>query len=180
MKSWMLRSIAFGLCLMAPALAAAQPQANSNAFAAEIGAFAPRSALLDGSLAMNLSYEYYLSPQLSWRTSFGWTDPGFNGPGIDSVRQIPLRLDVNYAFEGTPWRPFVGAGIGLHFLQFRNNGQKIGDTEAEPSVSVLGGIEYAMNRSVSWTGGLRYQAVGNTRGLDTSGLTVTAGIKTYF
>ena len=146
----------------------------------DLGVFHPQSNLLDNSMAMNLGYEYYLSPNLSWRASLGWANPGFSAPGIDSVRHVPFHGDVNYNWDSGEWRPFVGAGVGADFLQFRTNGQTIGGTEAAATLNIGGGTEYFINKTVSWKGEMRYHLVSSTRGLDPSGLAITVGIKTYF
>ncbi len=178
-------SLVVGFCVTAPFIATAQAQGRvphraSTAFGIDVGALLPKSDLLDNSLLVNVNYEYYVTPRVSLRGSFGWTDPEFNAIGYDSLRQIPIRLDLDYNWEGGAWHPFVGAGFGAYFMQFRNNGQTIGETETEPGVNFQGGFEYFFNRRVSWKGEARYQAVGKARGVDSSGLALTAGLKAYF
>ena len=115
---------------------------------------------------------------MSFRTGFGWSNPAFGGGPVDSLRQMPLRLDVNYNWEGGRWHPFVGTGVGV-LLQFRSNGSSIGETETRFGLNTGGGLEYFFNRSVALKGEGRYHAVTNARGLDPSGIALTAGLKTY-
>jgi hypothetical protein len=176
-------SLGLAACLAIPVTANAQgrvPHHASTAFGIDVGALLPKTDILDNALLVNVNYEYYATPRVSLRGSFGWTSPEFNVGGVDSLRQIPLRLDVNYNWEGGAWHPFVGAGFGAYFMQFRNNGQTIGDTETEPGVNFQGGFEYFFNRRVAWKGEARYQVVGKARGVDSSGLALTAGLKAYF
>jgi hypothetical protein len=173
----------FGFCVIAPVLAAAQvrvPHAESTALGFDVGAFTPRSDLLDGGGLMSVNYDYYVTPRVSLRSSFGWTTQEFDASGPDSLRQMPLRLDMNYNWERGEWHPFVGAGVGAYFMQFRSNGQTLGDTETTFGANLGGGIEYFFNRAVAFKGEGRYHAVQSVRGVQPSGLAFTAGLKTYF
>lgn len=171
-------------CIAWPGLAVAQeraPHAGSTAVGFDVGAFVPAESELDNALIFSALLEYYLTPRVSLRTDFGLTDPGFSRESADSLRQIPLRLDVNYNWERGKWHPFVGAGVGAYFLRFKDNGQAFGDTETKPGVNVGGGIEYFTGRTVSLKGEARYHAIGNTRaGTDPSGFVVTGGLKKYW
>ena len=173
-----------GSCITWPGVAAAQeraPHAGSTAVGFDVGAFIPAESELDNALIFSALLEYYLTPRISLRTDFGLTDPGFARESADSLRQIPLRLDVNYNWERGKWHPFVGAGVGAYFLRFKDNGQAFGDTETKPGFNVGGGIEYFTGRTVSLKGEARYHAIGNTRaGTDPSGLVVTGGLKKYW
>jgi opacity protein-like surface antigen len=90
------------------------------------------------------------------------------------------RPRLGPAWEGGRWHPFVGTGVGAYFLQFRSNGSTIGETETGFGLNTGGGLEYFFNRSVALKGEGRYHAVTNARGLDPSGIALTAGLKTYF
>lgn len=183
MSRLIIGSLVFGLCITAPVLATAQgrvPHEESTALGFDVGAFMPRSELLDGAGLMSVNYDYYVTPRVSLRSSFGWTNPEFDASGPDSLRQMPLRLDMNYNWEGGAWHPFVGAGLGAYFMQFRNNGQTIGDSETKLGVNLGGGLEYFFNRTVALKGEGRYHAVQKARGVQPSGLALTAGLKTYF
>jgi opacity protein-like surface antigen len=151
------------------------------AVGADVGAFIPRESQLDTALIVNALVEYYLTPRVSLRTDIGLTDPGFSRESSDSLRQIPLRLDVNYNWEGGKWHPFVGAGVGAYFIQFKDNGESLGGSDTEPGFNLGGGIEYFTGRTVSLKGEARYHIIGKTRaGQDASGLVFTGGIKKYW
>ena len=132
-------------------------------------------------LLVNALLEYYVTPRVSLRTSFGLTDPGHRTEAADSLRQVPLRLDVNYNWEGGRWHPFVGAGVGAYFLQFKDNDQPFGDSETKAGFNLGGGMEYFFNRTLAFKGEGRYHILGKAQGgQDPSGLALTAGLKTYF
>ena len=171
-------------CVAWPGVAAAQervPHTGTTAVGVDVGAFVPNEDQLDSALIFSVLLEYYLTPRVSVRTDFGLTDPGFGAESSDSLRQIPLRVDVNYNWERGKWHPFVGAGAGAYFLRFKDNGQAIGDTETKPGFNLGGGIEYFTGRTVALKGEARYHVIGNTRsGLDPSGVVLTAGLKKYW
>ena len=171
-------------CIIWPGVAAAQeraPHAGSTAVGIDVGAFIPAETQFDTAPVINALLEYYLTPRVSLRTNFGLTDPGFSRESTDSLRQIPLRLDANYNWEGGKWHPFVGAGIGAYFLQLKDNGRAFGESETKPGFNLGGGIEYFTGRTVSLKGEARYHVIGNTRGgQDPSGLVITGGLKKYW
>jgi opacity protein-like surface antigen len=173
-----------GCCIIRPGVAAAQeraPHAGSTAVGIDVGAFMPADDQLDNALILNALLEYYVTPRVSLRTDFGLTDPGFARESSDSLRQIPLRVDVNYNWEGGKWHPFVGAGVGAYFLTLKDNGQPFGGTETKPGFNMGGGVEYFTGRTVSLKGEARYHVIGNTRaGQDPSGLVFTGGLKKYW
>jgi opacity protein-like surface antigen len=177
-------SLVLGLCLLASSVATAQerePHSGSMAAGFDIGAFVPKDGTFESSLVLNALYEYYLTPRVSLRTEFGWADPSFKREGSDSLRQLPLRLDVNYNWEGGKWHPFVGAGVGAYFLQTRDNGQSFGDSETNAGFNFGGGAEYFLTRNFSLKGEGRYHVIDDTRsGLDPSGFAITGGVKKYF
>jgi opacity protein-like surface antigen len=157
------------------------PHTGSTAVGIDVGAFMPSADELDNALIVSALLEYYVTPRVSLRTDFGLTDPGFARESTDSLRQIPLRVDVNYNWEGGKWHPFVGAGVGAYFLRFKDNGQAIGDSETKAGFNVGGGVEYFTGRTVSLKGEARYHMIDNMRsGQDPSGLVVTGGLKKYW
>jgi opacity protein-like surface antigen len=184
MSKRFLGSVVLSSCLMLPTEGAAQervPHTGQTALGVDIGAFVPKDDQFDEALLINALFEYYLTPRVSLRTSFGLTDPGYRTESIDSLRQVPLRVDVNYNWEGGRWHPFVGAGVGAYFLQFKDNNQPFGDSETKPGFNLGGGVEYFFTRTVAFKGEGRYHILGNAQGgQDPSGLALTAGLKTYF
>jgi opacity protein-like surface antigen len=175
--------LALSSCILGSGVAVAQeraPHTGSTAVGVDVGMFVPRETQLDNALIVNALIEYYLTPRVSLRTGFGLTDPGFSQQAT-SLRQIPLRADVNYNWEGGKWHPFVGAGVGAYFLQPKIDGHSFGDSETKPGFNMGGGIEYFTSRTVSLKGEARYQIIGNTRsGQDPSGLVLTGGLKKYW
>ena len=173
-----------GLCAISPSVVAAQervPRQGSTAVGVDVGAFVPADDQFDNALIINGLFEYYVTPRVSLRTDFGLADPGLKREAVDSLRQVPLRLDLNYNWEGGRWHPFVGAGVGAYFLQFKDNNRAFGESETKAGFNVGSGIEYFMNRSVTLKGEARYHAIGTARGgQDPSGWALTAGLKRYF
>jgi hypothetical protein len=157
------------------------PHTGSTAVGFDVGMFVPKEPALDNALIVNVNIEYYLDPRVSLRTGFGLTDPGFANAGNDSLRQVPLHLDINYNWEGGKWHPFVGAGAGAYFLQSKRDGHSFGESETKPGFDFGGGVEYFTSRTVSLKGEARYQVIGTTRsGQDPSGLVLTGGLKKYW
>jgi opacity protein-like surface antigen len=176
--------LALGLCVMWSGAAMAQeraPHAGSTAVGIDVGAFIPRETQLETAPIVNALLEYYLTPRVSVRTDFGLTNPPFSRESVDSLRQIPLRVDANYNWEGGKWHPFVGAGVGAYFLQFKDNGHAFGESETKPGFNLGAGLEYFTGRTVSVKGEARYHMIGHTRsGQDPSGLVFTGGLKKYW
>jgi opacity protein-like surface antigen len=180
LKRFVLTSVALIWCAALPSAASAQervPHEGSTAVGIDVGAFIPSDDLFDTAPIISVLYEYYVTPRVSLRTDFGWTNTGF---GSQSLRQLPLRLDVNYNWERGKWHPFVGAGAGAYFMQFKNNGESFGDTETKAGLNAGGGIEYFLNRTVTLKGEARYHSIANVAGRDPSGFAITGGLKTYF
>ena len=112
-----------------------QPHTGSEAVGFEVGAFVPNDDQFNSDLLVNGLFEYYVRPRVSLRTEFGLTDPGHTREPVHLLRQVPLRLDVNYNWEGGVWHPFVGAGIGAYFLRNKDNGVPFGNTFTEPGIN---------------------------------------------
>jgi hypothetical protein len=174
-----------GAALLAPPSAWSQeqrqPHTGSQAVGFEIGSFIPDNDAFQRDLLVNGLFEYYVRPRVSLRTEFGYTDPGHRREPVDSLRQIPLRLDVNYNWEGGAWHPFVGAGMGVYFLRQKDNGRPFGETTTEPGMNVGAGMEYFLSRTVSFKGEGRYHWIGTPiNGPDVSGWAITGGLKKYY
>ncbi|HKE86890.1 MAG TPA: outer membrane beta-barrel protein [Vicinamibacterales bacterium] len=191
MRRLIVSTLMLTLLLALPEIASAQrrapapsrervPAAGTVAAGIDVGVLLPTNDGLSNSALINVLYEYYMHPRVSVRTEFGWSNPAFGGGAIDSLRQMPLRFDVNYNWEGGRVHPFVGTGVGIYFLQFRTGGTSVGDTEQRLGLNTGGGFEYFLNRSVTFKTEGRYHAVANARGQDPSGVALTVGLKTYF
>jgi opacity protein-like surface antigen len=175
-------SLVVGVLAMAPAAVVAQervPHAGSTAVGFDVGAFMPSDDQLDTAPVLGATFEYYLTPRVSLRTGFGFADPGFQSD--NSLRQVPLKVDLNYNWEGGRWHPFVGTGIGAYFLQMKNNGRPAGDQETKFGFNLGGGVEYFLGPRIAVKGEGRYHMIEDAEsGFDPSGLGLSIGVKTYF
>jgi opacity protein-like surface antigen len=183
MRRLFCRATVLGLLVISPTVVAGQervPHKGTVAAGIEVGTFVPADDSFDSSLLVNGLYEYYVTPRVSLRTEVGWANPGLSRSAIE-LRQIPLRLDLNYNWEGGRWHPFVGTGLGAYFLQVKNNNQPFGSSETKAGFNVGGGVEYFVHRTVSFKGEARYHRIGSSQFVQNpSGVAVTGGLKTYF
>jgi opacity protein-like surface antigen len=174
--------VVIGVLVMAPAAVVAQervPHAGSTAVGFDAGAFVPSDDRLDTAPVLGALFEYYLTPRVSLRTGFGFADPSFQSD--NSLRQVPLKVDLNYNWEGGRWHPFVGTGIGAYFLQPKSNGTPSGEQETKFGFNLGGGVEYFLNPRVAIKGEGRYHIIEDAAtGFDPSGLGFGVGLKTYF
>ena len=176
-------SLVIGLLVATPVVGVAQervPHTGSTAVGFDVGAFMPSDDQLDMAPVLGALFEYYLTPRVSIRTGFGFSNPSFQGDS--SLRQVPLRADLNYNWERGKWHPFVGTGVGAYFLQQKNSGGRpFGEQETKFGFNLGGGMEYFLNRRVAVKGEGRYHMIENaTTGVDPSGLGLSVGLKTYF
>ena len=176
--------LAIGLLVITPAAGLAQervPHRGSTAVGIDFGAYVPSTDQLDIAPVIGALFEYYLTPRVSIRTGFGMADPSFDGSG-DSLRQVPVRADLNYNWERGKWHPFVGTGVGAYFLQNKaSNGTAFGNQETKFGFNLGGGVEYFLNRRVAVKGEGRWHMIENaSSGLDPSGVALSVGLKTYF
>src|SRR5260370_20072559 len=99
MRKFLIGSLVLAVCALCAPNASAQdrrgrqPHTGSEAVGFEVGAFVPNDAQFDSDLLINGLFEYYVRPRVSLRTEFGFTDPGHAREHVDSLRQVPLRLD---------------------------------------------------------------------------------------
>lgn len=172
----------FVCLLLIPATASAQrvPASDSGAIGGDVGVFIPRSETLDTGLVLEGFYEYYFTPRGSVRMGLGWANPSFAREHEDKLRTVRVAVDGVYNWEGGAVHPFVGAGLGIYFLQPKDNGESVGDSETKPGVTVFGGAEFFTSRTVSVKAEARYHAIGDVFGLNPGGLALTIGLKTYF
>lgn len=82
--------------------------------------------------------------------------------GITSTRKdATLGADVRYSFRHEGWRPYLGAGFGLHFLSTEVDAPTLGLAHANDSVikgglSALGGIAFPLTRHLDDFTELKY------------------------
>jgi hypothetical protein len=157
-----------------------QPAEGSVAVGGAVGAFLPTEDALNNSLYLEGQFQFQFSPRVGVRFGVGWTDSEFDREDEDSLSQVRIGADLLYNWERGAWHPYVGAGLGAHLLQEKDNGRDIGDGESGIGGSVLGGVEYFFTRDTVISGEARYQFVQDIRGLSPSGLLLAAGVKKYF
>lgn len=164
-------------------VAAAQgrvPAAESGAIGGEIGVIAPRDEVLGTGLTLEGFYEYYFSARTSTRVGLGWANLPFDREDEDSLRTLRVPIDLVYNWEHGDVHPFVGAGVGIYFVQPKDNGESIGDSETKVGATLFGGAEFFTGPTFSVKGEARYHVVGDVFGLNPGGLAVTIGVKKYF
>ena len=166
--------------LFLPLAAAAQPRDGQVALGGDIGLFFPTDEQFDGALTGGGFVEIYPSARIGVRPSLFLTSPEYERGTDDNERQMRLGVDVIYNWEGGTFHPFVGAGLGAHFLQFTSDGEEIGDSDTELGFAILGGLEYFLNSAWAVKGEARYHWVDNERGINPDGLALTVGLKRYF
>lgn len=165
------------------ASAAAQgriPTTDSGALGGDVGVIATQSDELGAGPFVEGFYEYYFDPRVSLRVGLGWANAPFDREEEDSLRTIRVPMDVVYNWERGDMHPFVGSGLGIYFVQEKDNGESSGDSETKLGATIFGGAEFFTGRALSIKGEARYHFVGDTFGVNPGGLAVSIGVKTYF
>jgi hypothetical protein len=166
-----------------PSIALAQarmPHKGASALGGEVGIFLPKEDVLTTGPVLEGFYEHYLTARDSIRVGVGWLNPKWEAESSDSLRQIRIGADLVHNWEGGTVHPFVGAGLGAYILQFRDNGENLGDSETKVGGSVFGGAEFFTSDTFSVKGEARYHVVSKVNGFNPSGLSLTFGVKSYF
>lgn len=169
--------------LAVPSVAIAQrrvPATDSAAVGGDVGLFLPRDAALTTGPTLEGFYEYYLTPRNSLRVGAGWANPKLDREDSDSLRHIRIAVDTVYNWERGAVHPFVGAGIGVYFLQFKDNGESVGDSESKLGGTLFGGAEFFTSPTMSVKAEARYHLVKDAFGMNPDGLALTVGVKKYF
>lgn len=179
----MVQSIALGAALCTPVLTSAQtrqPGEGAVAVGGAVGAFLPSDDALDNAPHFEGQFQFQFTPRVGVRFGVGFTDPSFKSESEDSLRQVRIGADLIYNWEHGAWHPYVGAGLGAHLLQLKDNGNDFGDGESKLGGAALSGVEYFFTRDATLTGEARYQFVDDIDGLSPSGLLLAIGVKKYF
>jgi hypothetical protein len=179
-----LRQFILFVCFMAlGSSAAAQgrvPATDSGAIGGDVGIMVPRAEPLGTGPVLEGFYEYYFAPRTSVRIGLGWANPSFDREEDDSLRTLRVPVDLVYNWEGGTLHPFAGAGLGIYFVQQKDNGASVGDSATKVGATLLGGVEFFSGRSVAVKGEARYHLLGDAFGINPGGLAVTIGVKKYF
>lgn len=171
------------LVLGTPVLTSAQgrmPHQGAGAVGADVGIFLPKEDQLTTGPVVEGFYEYYFTARDSVRVGAGWLNPKFERERADSVRQIRIAVDFVHNWEGGTVHPFVGAGLGTYFLQMRDNGNNVGDSETKVGGTVFAGAEFFTSNTFAVKGEARYHIVQKINDFNPSGLALTIGVKSYF
>ena len=181
MKSLIRLSVlALSFAVTPMAVSAQTPQADAGAVGVDFGVFVPKDDRLDSGLNLEGFYEYYLTSRVSVRMGVGWAHPKFSFDDEDGIRYFRVAGDVVRNWEGGTVHPFVGAGLGIYFLQETDNGVNFGDSETKLGGTIFGGAEFFTSNTLSFKAEARYHLIANPGDFNPDGLAVTIGVKKYF
>lgn len=173
--------VVFAVGLASPAWAQRRmPHSDANALGAEVGFFAPRQDGMGMGPDIEGFVEHYIDARDSVRADVGWMRAQQNNDSNKSMRQIRVAGDLVHNWEGGSMHPFVGAGLGVYFLQPRVSGSNNGEGTTKFGGSILGGVEFFTSKTFAVKAEGRYHIVSKWNGYDPSGLALTIGLKSYF
>ncbi|MEO5989735.1 MAG: hypothetical protein ABIU54_13085 [Candidatus Eisenbacteria bacterium] len=138
MFRWNLALVALFIALVAPA-----PVNAFSAFGPHLGfSSGPDQIILGAHLQFG-----DVAPQLDFVPGI---DLGFG----DNLTLISINGDFHYRFDvtGSSWQPYAGAGVGLHFIQYDNNGPYSDGSATE------GGGHFILGADVPTKSGSRFFA----------------------
>jgi Outer membrane protein beta-barrel domain len=173
-------SVAILSCVATPAWAQRTPHRDMGALGGDVGVFLPKQDGMTTGPSLEGFFEHYLTSRDSIRADVGWSNPKVDRETSDSTRQIRVGADLIHNWEGGAIHPFVGAGLGAYFLQAKDNGNNVGDSQTRLGGDILGGVEFFTSNRFSIKGEGRYHIVSKANGYNPSGLALTIGIKSYF
>jgi hypothetical protein len=156
------------------------PHKGANAVGGEVGVFLPQQDGMSAGPALEGFYEYYLDARDSVRFGVGWADPNVSGSEDTSTRQVRIGGDLLHNWEGGAIHPFLGAGLGVYFLQPRSDGHDEGDSRTKFGGALIAGVEFFTSKTFAVKGEARYHIVSKADGYNPSGLEFTIGAKAYF
>lgn len=166
-----------------PARAAAQarmPHESANGVGADVGIFMPHQDGMSTGPALDGFFEHYLSARDSVRLEAGWANPHSSVDDNSTMRQIDVAGNLIHNWEGGKIHPFVGAGLGVYWLEPRFHGDSSGSTATKFGGSILGGAEYFVTKTFTVKGEARYHIVTKSGDYNPSGFALTIGVKSYF
>ena len=181
MKTLIQHFILTAMLVTLPSLALAQrvPDTDSGAIGGDVGLFIPREDALSVGPTLEGFYEYYFNPRSSFRIGVGWARPKYDDDERWSARYVRVPVDVVHNWERGVVHPFVGAGLGIYFLQDRFEGEDRGESETKLGGTLFGGVEIFTSRTAAVKIEARYHVVRRT-GIDPDGLALTVGLKKYY
>jgi len=166
-----------------PGTAAAQarmPHRGANAIGGEVGIFLPSQSGMTTGPDLDGTFEHYLTARNSVRFGVGWMRPELEANHESKMREVRVAGDLVHNWEGGKVHPFVGAGLGVYFLQPKLNGSNAGASAKKFGGTLLGGAEFFTSKTFAIKGEARYHIVTKSGGYDPSGLSLTIGLKSYF
>ena len=168
------------LALPSAAWAQRMPHTDANAVGGEVGFFVPRQSGMGTGPGFEGMFEHYINARNSLRADVGYMRAEQNNDSKKSMRQIRVGGDIVHNWEGGAIHPFVGAGLGVYFLQPRNNGANNGPNGTEFGGTVFGGAEFFTAKTFALKAEARYHIVSEFNGYDPSGFSLGIGLKSYF
>lgn len=156
------------------------PHESANGVGADVGLFMPHQDGMSTGPAIDGFFEHYMSARDSLRLEVGWANPHNSGDDNFSMRQVDVAGNLIHNWEGGKVHPYVGAGLGVYWLQPRHSGENAGSSATKFGGSILGGAEYFMSKTFAVKGEARYHIVTKSGGYDPSGFALTIGVKSYF
>jgi hypothetical protein len=87
-----------------------------------------------------------------------------------SRKDATLAFDARFNFNGSTWRPYVGAGWAVHFLSSEVDAPSLGIPHADDSLikgnlAALGGVSYALNDRIDNLLEIKYHHLSDYRQL---------------
>jgi len=156
------------------------PHADANALGVEVGFFVPRQSGMGTGPNIEGTFEHYISARDSVRVDVGWMRAQQNNDSNKNVREVRVAGDLVHNWEGGAVHPFLGAGLGVYFVQPRVSGSNDGDGTTKFGGSILGGLEFFTSKTFAVKAEARYHIVSKWNGYDPSGFALTIGVKSYF
>jgi len=166
-----------------PSVALAQrrmPHREANAVGGEVGLFMPRETGMATGPSIDGTFEHYINARDSVRFNVGWMQPHQEGNPDAKMREVRVAGDIVHNWEGGAVHPFVGAGLGVYFLQPRLNGENAGNSATKFGGTLLGGAEFFTSKTVAVKAEARYHIVTDSGAYNPSGLSLSVGLKSYF
>ena len=183
MRTHLLGTAILALVLALPTQAWAQrrmPHADANAVGAEVGLFLPQADGMGTGPDIEGTFEHYIDARDSVRFGVGWMRAQQENDSNKNVREVRIAGDLVHNWEGGAVHPFLGAGLGVYFVQPRVSGSDNGSGSTEFGGTILGGAEFFTSKTFAVKAEARYHIVTKFNDYDPSGLALTIGVKSYF